>query len=431
MIHDDPNRKEQLVRRFTVIGLWVLVFNGILGAGIFGLPAKVAAQVGTYSPLLFVACGLLMAPIVLCFAEAASTMRATGGPILYVSTVFGPFAAFQTGWALYVSRATAFAANVNLLVVSLGWLWEPAQVGTTRSVLIAGICGGLTLVNVVGNKHAMRTAGILTLLKIGPILLLVIAGIFALTPTLFPASSEPFPSSASWGSAVLLAMYAFVGWEIALVPAGEAKDPQRDLPRALLFGLATIVLLYVAIQCVCVAALPDLVHSERPLVDAAQAILGPTGGTILLFGAVASIGGNLAVSVIAGSRTTYAMAQEGTLPAFFGAVHERFRTPAVSVIVYGALVTALALSGSFVWLASLSVLSRVLVFLLVIAALPRLRRRFDTASGAFRLPGGYTIPILAALVCLGLALQAKTDALWTTLAFLAVGSLLFLAARRR
>jgi len=430
MSHDDPDRKEQLVRRFTVLGLWVLVFNGILGAGIFGLPAKVAAQVGSYSPLLFVLCGVLMAPIVLCFAEAASYVRATGGPILYVSTVFGPFAAFQTGWGLYVSRATAFAANVNLLVVSLGWLWESALTGATRTLLIVGICGGLTLVNVVGNKHAMRTAGILTLLKLGPILLLVIAGLASLTPTLFPTASEPLPAVTSLGSAVLLAMYAFVGWEVALVPAGEAKNPERDLPRALLFGLTSIVVLYVAIQSVCVAALPDLARSERPLVDAAQAILGPAGASVLLFGAVASIGGNLAVSVIAGSRTTYAMAQEGTLPAFFGAVHERYRTPAVSVIVYGALVTTLALSGSFVWLAGLSVLARVLVFLLVIAALPRLRRRFGSEKVAFRLPGGLTIPILAALVCLGLAMQAKTDALWTTLAFLAVGSLLYLAARR-
>src|SRR5687767_6478731 len=134
MSHDDLPRDEQLVRRFTVVGLWVLVFNGILGAGIFGLPAKVAAQAGSYSPLLYVGCGLLMAPIVLSFAEVASYVRATGGPILYVGTVFGRYAAFQTGWATYVARATAFAANLNLLVESLAWLWEPAAQGATRAL---------------------------------------------------------------------------------------------------------------------------------------------------------------------------------------------------------------------------------------------------------------------------------------------------------
>jgi len=196
-------------------------------------------------------------------------------------------------------------------------------------------------------------------------------------------------------------------------------------------GLACIVVLYVLIQIVCVAALPDLARSERPLVDAAAAILGPVGASVLLFGTVASIGGNLAVSVIAGSRTSYALAHEGSLPAFLGRVHAQYGTPAASVIAYGALVTALALSGSFVWLAGLSVLTRVLVFLLVIAGLPRLRRRFGAESGTFRLPFGFAIPVAAAVVCIGLAFQAKAGAAWTTLAFLAVGSILYFAARRR
>ncbi len=431
MTQDDRPREEQLMRQFSVLGLWVLVFNGILGAGIFGLPAKVAAQTGAYSPLLFVLCGVLMAPIVLSFAEASSYVRATGGPILYVGTVFGPFAAFQAGWAMYVARATAFGANVNLLVDSLGWLWEGAPLGATRTMLIVGICGFLTLVNVVGSKQGMRTAGVLTVLKLVPILLLVGAGIVVLSPALLPAASTPLPPLASVGSAALLATYAFVGWEVALVPAGEAKNPRRDLPRALLLGLAGIVVLYVGIQIVCVAALADLAHSERPLVDAANALLGPTGATVLLIGTVASIGGNLAVSMLSAPRTSYALALDGTLPRFFGAVHEKYRTPAVSIMVYGGLVMVLALSGSFVWLAGLSVLTRVLVFLLVIAALPRLRRRFGSEPGTFRLPGGFAIPSVAALVCLGLAAQAKASSLWTTLAFLAVGSLLFAAARRK
>lgn len=427
----ERDRDGQLVRRFSVLGLWVLVVNGILGAGIFGLPARVAAETGAYSALLFVACGVLMAPIVLSFAEAASYVRTTGGPIVYVATAFGTFASFQTGWSMHVARATSFAANVNLLVDSLGWLWESAPLGATRIALISGVCGFLTLVNVVGSKHAMRTAGILTVLKLAPILLLVVAGIFVLAPSVLPAASAPLPSLASAGSAALLATYAFVGWEVALVPAGEARDPRRDLPRALLLGLAGVVVLYVSIQLVCVAALPDLAHSERPLVDAAEAILGPAGASILFFGTVASIGGNLAVSVISASRNTYALAQAGLLPAFLGSVHPRFGTPAASVIAYGALVTALALSGSFVWLAGLSVLTRVLVFLLVIAALPRLRCRFGAEPGTFRLPGGYAIPAVAVSVCVGLAFQARAEAIWTTLAFLGVGSLLYLAARRR
>ncbi len=429
--HDGSARDEKLVRRFTVLGLWVLVFNGMLGAGIFGTPAKVAALTGPWSPLLFVACGLAMTPIVLTFAEAASYFRATGGPILYVGSVFGPFAAFQTGWATYMARATAFAANVNLLVDMLGWLWPRASVGATRAILVIGIPLFLTAVNVVGSKHAMRTAGVLTVLKIAPLLLLAGSGIFVLTPDAFPLGSTPLPPIADVGAAILLAIYAFVGWEVALVPAGEARNPERDLPRALLFGLAGVAVFYVLIQSVCVAALPDLATSQRPLVDAAEAILGPWGAVVLLFGAVASIGGNLAVSVISGSRTTYALAQEGSLPAWFGRVHEKFRTPAASVVFYGVLVTALASRGSFVWLAGLSVLTRLLLFLLVIAALPRLRARFASGSAGFRLPGGYAIPAVAAIVCVGLASQVKASTAWTTLGFVAAGSVLYVIARRR
>lgn len=422
---------EKLVRRFSVWGLWILVFNGTLGAGIFGTPAKVAALTGSFSPLLFVLCALLMAPIVMSFAEVASYFRATGGPILYVGSVFGPFAAFQTGWGTYMARATAFAANANLLVDSLGWLWKETPSGSVRFALLIGIAGFLTAVNVVGSKQAMRTAGILTVLKIVPLVLLACAGAAILTTAAFPWTSTPLPSTSNIGSAVLLAIYAFVGWEVALVPAGEAKDPKRDLPRALLLGLAAIAVFYVLIQSVCVAALPDLARSERPLVDAANAIMGPTGAVILLLGSVASIGGNLAVSVISASRTSYALAQEGSLPAWFGGVHEKYKTPVASIVVYGVLVAALACTGSFVWLAGLSVLTRLLVFLLVMAALPKLRQRHGKEAGRFRVRGGLVLPILGALVCVGLALQVKANAAWTTLAFIAVGSVLYAIARRR
>ena len=210
------DRTEQLVRQFGVLGLWVLVVNGILGAGIFGLPAKVAAATGEFSALLFVACGVLIAPIVLSFAEAASYVRTTGGPVVYVGTVFGSFASFQTGWAMYASRATAFAANVNLLADSLGWLWPRASSGGARVAIVAGVCAVLTFVNVIGSKQAMRTAGVLTVLKLAPIGLLVVAGLVLLSPQWLPHADAPLPSVESAGAAVLLAMYAFVGWEVAL-----------------------------------------------------------------------------------------------------------------------------------------------------------------------------------------------------------------------
>lgn len=423
---------EPLLRELGVFGIWALAINGTIGAGIFGAPALVAAETGAWSPLVFLLGGLLLAPVVLSFAEVASAFGGTGGPVLYTRTAFGPLAGFQVGWTFYIARVSASAANVSLLVASLGWFWPAAERGGVRLALLLVVCGLLTWVNVVGTRHAMRSLGGLTLLKFLPLVALVGFGLPRLELEALPfATPEPAPTAGQLGAAVMLSIYAFVGWESALVPAGESRDPGRDMPRALLWALATATLLYVGVQAVSVSALPDLARTaERPLVAVGEALLGPPGAVLLTLGVIVSVAGNVASAVMSTPRITYAMARVGLLPRFFGGVHATFQTPSASILIYGGVFFALAATGTFAELARISVLTRLLIYLSVIAAAPRLRARDADVPGRLRLPGGLAIHLVAGLVCLALLSQVGWPTVWRTALYLAVGTLLYLVARR-
>lgn len=425
------SNQESLVRRITAWGIWLLAVNGMIGAGIFGVPGGAAALTGIYSPLLFLGCGLLLGTVILCFCELSSYFRATGGPVLFIRTAFGPLAGFQAGWAFYIARVTAFAANINLLVSSIAYFWQPAGQGAGRVFLLSLIVGLLAWVNVIGVKQAMRSLGILTVLKFVPLLLVAALGLTWLEPAAFPVDSEPLPAWTDIGTAALLVIYAFVGWEAAVIPAGETRDPAREMPRALLWALGVVTVLYVLVQAVCVAVLPDLAQSERALIDVGAVLLGPAGALLLTAGIVVSVGGNVAGTMVTAPRLTYSMAREGGLPEWFGRVHPRYRTPAYSVIFLAVLVFALAVYGSFVWLAAMSALVRVLIYVACIASMPGLRRKFGDLPERFRLPLGWTIPVIAMLVSLLLLLQVRWESVLVTAIFLAAGLLLYWLVRLR
>lgn len=422
---------EPLRRRLTLAGLWLLVINGMVGAGIFGVPAEAERLAGPFSPWVFVLCGLGIAPVLLCFAELSSAFRGTGGPMLYARTAFGPFAGFQVGWAFYVARLTAFAANLDLLVTSVGYLWRAPTGIAVRVGLLFGVCALMVLVNVVGTRAAMRSLGVLTALKLLPLVVLAAVGLIGLDRSVLAAAATP-PSGTELGAALLLVIYAYVGFESGLVPAGESRDPGRDMPRALLLALALATAIYVLVQVAVQRLLPELAASERPLVEAGEALLDRAGAILVVLAILASVGGNLLGSMFSTPRITYRLGLDGQLPAAFARVHPRFGTPWVSVLVYGAASFLLAATGSFVWLAVLSVLTRLLLYMTCIAAMPRVRAAAGDAPGQVRLPGGRVIPVLALLVCVALLTRVGRDSVLATAALLAVGTLLFwIAALRR
>lgn len=424
------DRPERLPRTLGAWGVWLLVVNGMIGAGIFGLPSGAALAAGAFSPMVYVLCALLILPVLLCFAELASYFRATGGPIRYATEAFGPFLGFQAGWLFYVARAIAFAANSVLLVDSIGYFWPAAANGAARIVLLALVCGGLTLVNVVGAVRAIRSLAVLTVLKFAVLVGVVVIGLAVLGGNVVrPASLAP-PAGIDLGAAILLLIYAYVGFESAVVPAGEARDPQRDMPRGLLLGLLAVAVLYVLVQMVSMAAVPGIATSSTPLLDVAAALLGPVGAGLLMLGVVASVGANLIGTTFATPRVSYALALDGSLPDWFGRVHPTFLTPANSIMVYGAISFVMAVFGSFAWLAASSVVSRLLLYSLTCAAVPLLRPRYRDGGG-FVLPFGYIVPVLGVVACGWLMLQVSLKSAVLTAVFLVIGTALYVLARRR
>ncbi|MDX1455899.1 MAG: APC family permease [Gammaproteobacteria bacterium] len=428
-----PEAKELLPRNLGLWGIWLLVINGFIGSGIFGLPAGATRLAGAWSPLIYIACALLILPIVLCFSEAASYYRGTGGPIRYATDTYGRFIGFQTGWLYYIARVVAFSAGSVLLVDSISYFWPEANQGHWRWILLAIICFGMTAINVIGNVRAIRSLGVFTVLKFIALLGLVILGVFMLELPGIEAMQQSAIStdlaSLDLGGAILLLMYAYVGFESATVPAGEARNPARDMPRALLLGTLVAGLLYLCIQLVSMAALPDLADTSTPLLDVAAVLFGETGAVLLMAGLVASVGGNLLGAIFSSPRMSYALGLDGSLPAWFAVVHPRFLTPANSIVFFGVVSFLLAAFGSFIWLAAISVLARLFVYIVTCSAVPVLRRQHEGAA-AFRMKGGLLVPALGILGCLGLLVQVSRDSLLVTLMFAIFGTLLYWLAQR-
>ncbi|WP_429911574.1 APC family permease [Glycocaulis sp.] len=416
---------EKLQRQITARGIWLLAVNGMIGAGIFAVPAGAAALMGVWSPLVYVVCAILLGLIVACYAELASRFTSTGGPVLYVRTAFGKFAGFETGLAVYATRITAFAANVNLMVASIAFFVPALEGGPLRILVIVAIIAVLAGINIAGAKPAMRAMGLLTILKFLPLLAIALVGLFHINPDIFPDNSLGFPASAQWSAAVLLVIYAFVGWESAVIPAGETREPGRAMPLGLFWALGVVALLYVVIQIVCVAVVPDLANSERALVDAGAILFGPAGALLLTLGVIVSVGGNITGTVVTTPRLTYALALEKTLPAWFGKVDERTHVPANSIIFFAVLATLLAVVGDFFALAAMSAFVRVLIYVGCIAAMPRVRALPAETEKPMRLPLGWTIPVLAVLGSLVLLSQVPLRSMAITAAFLVAGALVY------
>jgi len=417
-----------LKKEIGQLGFGAIALNGTIGAGIFALPAIAVELAGLFSPWIYVACGLLIMAIVFVFARVASFFKDTGGPVTYAARAFGPFAGFQAGWLLTLSRAAAFAANAHLMVTYAGWFWAPLGDGALHSAAVGLVCVLLTLVNLVGVRQGMLAIFALTVLKLLPLLLLVFLGISQTNPEIF--TSAQIPPLDSLGETMLIIFYAFVGFESAVIPAGEARNPRRDIPLALVRTILAITIFYFLIQVVTISVAPDIAGSKTPLADIAQLLMGAAGAALLTLGAVFSITGNLTSSMLSAPRMLYAMGRLGSLPEWFGAVHPRFQTPSNAILFYAAFSMALALSGGFVWLAAMSTVVRLMVYVMCIATLPVLQRKLGEHEGQFRLWGGMLIPVAALVISVWLMTHAALKSWLVTGVFMLVGGVLYLVTQR-
>ena len=412
-----------LKREIGQLGFGAIALNGTIGAGIFALPAIAVQRAGLFSPWLFVICGLLTMLLVLSLSRVASYFRDTGGPVTYAAAAFGPFAGFQTGWLLTLARAASFAANAHLMVTYAGWFWPPLVDTGWHMTAVVLVCVVLSAINVVGVKQGLMAIFALTLLKLLPLVLLVVLGISQTNPQIF--TSAEIPPLDSLGETALILFYAFVGFESALIPAGEARSPRRDIPLALVKTVLAVSVFYFLIQVVTISVAPDIGNSNTPLADVALILMGTAGAAVLTLGAVFSISGNLTSSMLSAPRMLYVMGHDGSLPPWLARVHEKFRTPSNAIISYGLFSIVLALSGGFVWLAIMSTAVRLVVYMMCILTLPVLDRKNDEYEGQFSLPGGLTIPVLALLLNFWLMTHVSIQSWLVCVGFMALGSILY------
>lgn len=391
------------------IGRWSLVglaINTIIGSGIFGLPDDIARDVGPAAPFAYLFAALGMGVVMACFAEVASQFPKSGGPYLYAREAFGRFVAIEMGWFAWLVRITAGAANANLFVVYLVQFLPAAAHPIVRAALLAVLVGFLGLVNVRGVRSGTQMSNLLVVAKLVPIAIFIATGLFFVSGHIHVATS-PAPMS-DWLQAILVLVFAYGGFEAALMPMGEAKDARRDAPFALFAALAIVAIVYLLMHLVVMGAFPDAAAfarpevRDRPVAEAARVFLGTGGAALIAVGVMISTYGNLAAQFIGGPRLTFAFAEHGDFPRVLGAVHPRFRTPYVSVIVHMVAVGVLAIAGSFIWNAILSAAARLLTYGIVCAAVPTLRRQRPEVS-AFRLPGGPAFPVAGLAFCVVLA----------------------------
>jgi len=388
--------ESKLVRGISRWDLTAIAVNTIIGAGIFGLPSKVTALIGGYSLLAFVVCAAIVGIIVLCFSEVASRFSETGGMYLYAKEAFGGVVGFEVGWLYWVVRVTTFAANCNLLLAYLGFFVPSADKGTTRVVLIGAVVVGLTAVNFLGVRQSVILTNIFTVGKIVPLLIFSLVGVFFIQPENFSFAAAP--DYTSFSSAVLLLIYAYVGFEAAVIPAGETKDPQKNVPFALLTALGFCAVLFIIIQIVSNGTLPELAQSERPLADAAGKFMGSFGAAFIAAGALVSILGNLNGGFLAASRIPYAMAEQRELPQIVGATHERFKTPYVSLFLTAAAMLFLTVQSSFISALTIATITRLLVYATTCASLPVFRYRTNAPEAKFIAPFGIAASVISLIL---------------------------------
>jgi len=413
------------------IGRWDLtaaVINAVIGSSIFGMPARQAELLGALSPLAYVAAGLGILAIVLCFAEVASRFQDAGGPYLYARESFGPFVGFEAGWLTFWIRVTAVAANLNVFVEYLAQILPAAAAGAGRLCVMALLLGFITIINLRGVRPATWTIDFFTLAKLAPLALLIGLGL----PRVSAASlATQHVANPDWTQAILLLVFAYGGFEAPLIPAGEAQNPRRDTAFALLTALAVIAAVYCLVQLVVIGVVPGVAGMKAPVAAAFRALLGPAGVTIASLAAMVSIYGYTTGTVLQSPRVLFAMAERGELPRVFARIHPDFLTPDVAIVTYAALAFVLAAWGSFEWNATLSAIVRLLTYGLTCAALLVLRSRRAGEAPGFRLPAAGLIAPLALLFCLWLLSTRTFTQAWILALILLAGGLLWGTASRR
>lgn len=399
-----------------------MCINAVVGSGVFLLPSESYKLLGPFSlwaPLIF---AIPVFILVLCFAEASSHFTEPGGAFLYSRTAFGDFIGFETGWMNWIARVTSLASLSNGFVITLARLYPPLGSGALRASVIIATILILSAIHLAGVKYGAASIYVFTWGKLLPLVGFIVLALVMWKHNPIPASMHLPGPGTDWSGAALLLLFAYAGFENLGVPAGEFKNPRRDLPMALLAGIVAIGAMYVLAQLGAMSALPDLSQTNTPIADAAAALIGSPGTVIISLGALLSMAGTNSGTMLEGSRMLYALSLDRPRAKTLSYVHPRFHTPTVAIVIHTVVALALALGGSFVQLAMLSAVARLTTYLFTCAAIPRLRKLND----GFRTPT-LILPILGTIISLALFFTLNRFNFVAAAIALIAGCLMYLA----
>jgi len=401
-------------RQLTRFDLLCLGVNAIVGSSVFLFPGRLAGHLGSASPLAYALTALLLAPVALCFAEAASQHDRTGGPALYAQEEFGPGWGFAIGWLCWITMIVSWAAVANGIASYIPSAEGRPEIGKALACLAIAVFGAL---NWRGVRLGAWTTDFFTVAKLIPLGLIALAGIYAL-PSWRP-EAPPQGWKEPLSGACFLAYFAFQGFETVPVTAGEARDPKRDVPFAVLAALAGSAVLYILVQVAALSLVPKLAASQRPLADAASVLMGPWGALLITAGAVISMTGFVAGSALGGPRYLVALAEEGHLPRSLAEPHPRFATPAAAILWSTGIALLAALLLDFDGLVDFSNVVVCAQFLSTCAVV--LRRRWRHARSDWGRLRGAAVPLAGISATVWLGAQGGWEQVAASAAVLAVG----------
>lgn len=428
----DETAGEGLKRVIGVPGLTLSIINGVIGAGIFALPALVSVAVGPFAIVCYLVCALLFAAILLCYAEIGSKITTSGGSYAYVEKALGEFPGYIINWIYFFGWSLlSCAALMNLLADSIAVIYPVFLNALPRAVLFFVLVLFIVLINVLGAKQGVFFVKIITIAKLLPLFGIIILG--AKLVSIDNLRWQTIPSFKTFSDTTLVLFFAFSGFETSLGASGEIKRPNRTVPLSIAIGGLVILTIYLLIQTVTQGILgADMeLYKTAPLAAVADRLIGPAGGTILLLCAALSCFGNVLMDALCTPRALFAGAKDGLFPKILGSVHPKFATPYIAVIIYGSLIFLLSISGGFQQLAIMASANILLIYLAVIISTVKLRKdKIQTTEKFFRAPGGLFTPIVAIGVIVWLLTSLKKWEILSTLIFILSVILIYFITRK-
>jgi len=390
------NADQNLKRVIGVPGLTLSLINGVIGAGIFALPAIVSAALGAFSVFGYIFCGILLAAILLCYAEIGSRVTSSGGSYAYVEAAFGDLPGYIVNWLYFFGWSIiSSAALMNIIADSLAVLFPAFANPFIRAVFFFILIAFMILVNVFGTKQGVVAVKMITIIKLLPLLGIIVFGFSYVKIT--NLHWEHVPSLKIFSDTILVLFFAFAGFETGLGASGEIKNAKRTVPLSICFAGIFVLVVYMLLQTVAQGVLGTqmALHKTAPLAAVADKIIGPAGATILLLCAAISCFGNVTLDILCTPRSLFAGANNGIFPKFLSKVHSKFATPYLAIIIYGSIIFIFSIAGGFQQLAIMASAIILLIYLAVILATIKLRRKkMKGEEKTFKAPGGLITPLI-------------------------------------